>query len=181
MLIAAAATGGAVVGLSLVAFGVRPWMNFFEAGVRHTAALSREVPMARLVTTFGAAYTAGAPGRLAMLLHTIAAAFATGVGWRLWKDGTRPSLRALGLTGATLQFTPYALDYDLVFLLLPWLLIIRECREDNRASILLFWTWLGLTVLVPVSYMTQLYTGRSVAGPLLLAILVFSWRRRHAA
>jgi hypothetical protein len=112
-----------------------------------------------------------------LVLHAIVAVLSGFAGLQLWRHATRPSIRALGLTGATLQLTPYALDYDLVFLLLPWLLMIRECREDDKASTALFWPWLGLTCLAPASYMVPLYTGRSIGGPLLLAIVCLMWWR----
>jgi hypothetical protein len=77
--------------------------------------------------------------------------------------------------------SPYALDYDLVFLLFPWLLMIRECLDDAQAALSHFWLWLAITLLVPVSYLTSLYFGQSIGGPLLLMMLGAAWWRSGRA
>jgi hypothetical protein len=162
----------ALAAASVALFGLETWTAFFREGFRHAGAMGGEAPMSRFVSNFAAAYTAGAGATTALVFHALAAAAGSLAGLWLWKTGDLDSLRALGLTGAILQFTPYALDYDLIFLLLPWALMIQEARLDPEAAVRHFWPWLVLTCLVPVSYFLSIYTGRSTMGLLLLALLV---------
>jgi hypothetical protein len=175
VVVAAAATGLTVVAISVAAFGTHTWVRFFEAASRHSSVLTEEVPLSRFVSAFAAAATNGLAALPALVIHAILLVPLAIVGLHLWRNGSRPHLRALGLIGTTILVTPYALDYDLVFLLLPWLLMIREAREDAGQVTVLFWPWMGLTFLAPATYMVQLYTGRSIGGPCLLGVMCLSW------
>jgi hypothetical protein len=85
------------------------------------------------------------------------------------------------LASATLLLSPYALDYDLMFLLLPWCLLIREACEDPGTASKALVLWLSLTFLAPLTYMTSLYTGLSIGAPLLIAILLMTYHEGRAA
>jgi hypothetical protein len=176
LVIGAVAASVALALASVIAFGGETWIAFVSAAGRHSGLITTEVPLARLVSVFGAGVTAGIGVWPSLVLHAVAAAIAAVAGIRFWTRDEPPPLRALGLCAATLLIPPYALDYDLVFLLVPWLLMIGEARHNPARARALFWPWIGLTLLVPVSYLTQLYTGQSVAGPLLMAIVALCWR-----
>lgn len=157
---------------SAAAFGLDAWTGFLQGGIRHAGLIDVEAPMFRFVSGFGAARTAGVPGAGALAFHVLTAAAGCAVGLWLWREATRESVRALGLTGAMLQLTPYALDYDMAFLLLPWALMIGEAREEPRAASTLLWPWLGLTIVVPASYLISIYTNVASASLMLLVVLI---------
>jgi hypothetical protein len=167
-----------LVAISLVWFGVETWRQFVAAAVRHGTSVLAEAPMSRFVSVFSALHSVGVRPGIALILHGGAALIALVLGFRLWRAGVEPSTQALGLAAATLLVTPYALDYDLVLLVLPWLLLIRESLDRPELARRQFWPWLSLTLLVPPSYILPLYTHRSIGGVLLLAILL--WTRMRA-
>jgi hypothetical protein len=174
---AAAAAGIAVlmVAMSVGVFGAATWVKFFHAGLQQSTVLYREAPIGRFVTIFAAAYTWGASIRVALVIHALLALVAGTLGWSLWSRTTRPSTKALALTLTMVIVPPYALDYDLAFLVIPWLLMIRESRNDPRMARSLFWPWLALAGVVPISHIVLLAISRSVAGPMVFAILLASW------
>jgi hypothetical protein len=170
-------TGLLVIGLSVVAFGLLPWTRFVALVLRHAQALDVETPMSRFVSPFATFQTCGVSLQAALGLHAIVSVPVAAAAWQVLRSAAPPSRRAFGLTSATLLISPYALDYDLMFLLLPWCLAIREACDNPDEARTSFWFWLGLTVLVPVSYMTQLYTHISVCAPALIGILGATWWR----
>jgi alpha-1,2-mannosyltransferase len=177
-LLAASVTfGSAVVFASVAAFGIEAWIRFADAAIRHGREISAELPWARVVSVFGGAHTFGAGVLTGLVLQAVCALLALLAGLALWRRAAQASMRTFGLVAATLLVPPYALDYDLVFLLFPWLLMIRESLDDPQAASSHFWLWLGLTLLVPVSYLTSLYFGHPIAGALLLAMLGTTWWR----
>jgi hypothetical protein len=177
--VSATLVGSLLIGVSAAAFGLQPWHRFFEEGVRHSGVLGTETPVPRFVTVFGAAYTAGAGVELALGLHAIATTFAAYATWRLWTRSPVFSVRTLALGAATVLIPPYALDYDLAVLVLPWLLMIRESLANAAVSRASFWPWISVTCLVPVSYLVALYSGQSISGPCLLSILGWTWLREE--
>jgi hypothetical protein len=165
--------------LSVFAFGVGPWRTFLEAGLRHSQALDRETPLSRFITTFAAAYSQGLGPRWSFVLHLCVAIPAGWLALRLWRTGLDRSTRAAGLASCTLITTPYALDYDLLIFLLPWCLLIRESRTAPARARTDVWLWLGLTALVPVVYVVQIGTNRSVGAVGIIVIMAVVWWRDY--
>jgi hypothetical protein len=85
------------------------------------------------------------------------------------------------LTSATVLLSPYALDYDLMFLLLPWCLMIREAWEDPAITSRALVLWVSLTCLVPLTYLSQLDTHLAIGAPLLIAVLLMTYHESRTA
>jgi hypothetical protein len=171
-----------MVGLSVVlgtvaAFGIETWVRFAHAFIRHGREMSAEIPWSRFVSVFALVYVLGGGVLAGLAFQALIGVIATLAGIALWRRAVRASERTFGLVAATLLATPYALDYDLVFLLLPWLLMIRESLDDSQAALSHFWLWLGITLLAPLTYLTGLYTGRPIASVLLFVMLGATWWR----
>jgi hypothetical protein len=168
-----------LVAASLAAYGVTPWVEFVMGGLRHSEALSAETPTARFVTNFSAASTNGVNGGWALAVHVVAGSLGVWAGTWLWLRHPVESIRAVGFVGATFQMTPYALDYDLVLFVWPWLIMLRNGLAHPGLARSQWWPWMFLTLLVPLSYLTAIYTGRSCGGPLMLIALGWlAWSSR---
>ncbi len=174
-------TGCLVVAASVVAFGLLPWARFFALLFRHAQVLDVETPMSRFVSPFGTFHTFGIGLQGALFLHGVVAVPVIAAARQIWRSAARQSRRALGLASVTVLLSPYALDYDLMFLLLPWCLLIREACEDPGTAPKALVLWLSLTFLVPLTYMTSLYTGLSIGAPLLIAILLVTYHEGRGA
>ena len=164
-------TGMALAALSVVFVGFTPWFAFpaaLQATSRSVA--TQYFPTHRFVTVFATVLTLGGGTTLALLFHTLGAVSGLLLCARLL-SAPLTSLRTLGFGAGTLLVTPYALDYDLVLLLPAWLLLIAECRERPELSRSLLPLWASLVVLVPLGYMIQLYTGKSVSSALQIGVL----------
>lgn len=176
------ALGGALVaaaGLALASlwiFGVDTWMAFLRSisGVVRYAdhqALWRKMP-----TIYAAARLAGAGFSGAMILQGVAAAGAGAAVIWVWRRGAPLSLRVAVLTLGTLLATPYAFEYDLALLALPFAFLgweeYLQGRRPGQAFLIL--CWLGL-------YQFRLLAEKNFpAGPLiLLAMLTFALYRAY--
>jgi hypothetical protein len=172
-------TAAAMIVVSLMVFGLAPWLIFAEQGFRHSQVVYEEAPITRFITVFGAAFSFGTSPAVAMALHAAGALIAILGGTWLWFHARQLSIRILGVLVASLQITPYALDYDLGFLVLPWLLILRESQDDSVRARGLLLPWLTLTAIIPVTYISMISMRRSVAAPILLALLaLLCWQAR---
>jgi hypothetical protein len=173
----AALTGGTVIAASIYVLGTESWSAFFASGVRHWNAIGVEAPMSRFVSIFSAAATAGVPMSFALGIHALTAGLACAAARRVWTRSREPGMRALALACATLLLPPYALDYDMVLLLLPWLLLAHDALRSPRRGSQMFDLWLVLTMLVPVTYLSALYSQQSLGGPFLCVVLGLAWWR----
>jgi alpha-1,2-mannosyltransferase len=165
---------------SLAWFGAPTWAAFVRQALDRSTSLKSEAPMFRFVSVFATLVMLGMNQRLALLLHMAGAVLVGMLAFDLAANGRRASSRAMAFCAATILLSPYALDYDLILLGLPWLLLLREaCQEPGLARETL-WRWLALTWLVPISYLTSLFIGRPIAGPLLWVYLAAFWAaERH--
>lgn len=178
-IVVAAITVAVLVLVSAAVFGPGAWVAFVRNGARHASVIVAETPFSRFVTTFGLAATHGLPLPLAFGVHALAAVLGCWVGRRLWQHAGLASHRAIGLVAATFLLTPYALDYDLVLLLLPWLLMIKEACADPPGAPRLLWLWLMLLALTPTAYLLAIYTGGSYGALGILACLAIAYRQER--
>lgn len=146
----AAATGAALLLLSLLAFGLEPWQGFFtnlqtiagwdQAGVLRSWRMPSVYMQAR-----------GLGAGLAMALQGLAAlAAAAAVAW-IWARPQPPDLRGAVLAAAVPLASPYVFEYDLTILVLAVLLLLRDAlargwRTGEPGLLLLAWV---LAVLPP--------------------------------
>jgi hypothetical protein len=119
----------------------------------------------------------------AYLVHCVFAAFAVAVMIWLWAERGRFELRAASLVLATLAIQPYSMFYDLVWMVLPIALLMRDARVApiNRAEwVVLAGAWLSPAIGFLANHV-QVYF--PIAPVALIAMLVMVARRhlRHRA
>ncbi|MBC7520401.1 MAG: DUF2029 domain-containing protein [Sandarakinorhabdus sp.] len=182
-------TAGAVaVGmamLSALVFGVAAWQAFFTAAAFASAKLSTGFfPFYRMVSSYAAVRSLGAPASAAMLAQAVTAIVAIAA---IIAAGRRlPVRQSVGITAiASMMISPYAFDYDLlgmgagIALLLPDLVRLGRPWERSLAYAgMMFAGSYGLVVRsiigVPAVPVEQLPPGLGVIG--VVACLGLSWR-----
>ncbi len=148
----AAVTGVALVVASVGAFGLAPWLAFFEAVTAHGDRLGAMsgFPLEKLMTPFGGARVLGASSSIAagvQLAATIAMAGYVAVVWRQVKAF---DLRLAALATASVLATPYGFYYEMVILVPPMLLIALRASKDGwlkgeQLSLIIVWVGALLT------------------------------------
>jgi len=141
--LAAAVSGVAFIGLSVVILGLAPWIAFLRTLPNVSAALSTgQLPWSKMASVFVAARWLGTPTPVAYALQGVIAiviAVATLLIWRRPGDlGLKAGLAAL----ATFLTSPYSFNYDLVLLAIPIAATVRHGRshvltEGVKAALLL--------------------------------------------
>lgn len=124
----AGAVAGGVAALSALIFGLAAWQGFFTAAANAGRLLPTGFfPFYRMVSVYAAVRSWGAPATLATLAQVASAVLALAA--IIIAQRRLPPRQAVGITAiATLLFSPYAYDYDLLIagsglaLLLPDLL-----------------------------------------------------------
>lgn len=141
-----AAAAGALVALSLLAFGLEAWRGF--AGV--TQPLVRtilEAPWgegyhANATTIFMGARRLGVGVGPAYAVQAAASLAAAAIVWRLWREPTRDALLRATTTGLlALLATPYSFSYDLVLLACAVLAIRRAAGARYDLLLAPLWLW----------------------------------------
>ena len=169
-LIAAVVSEAALMMLSVLVFGIEPWVSFLKKLVHPDAVVSsstsgwRTVPS---VATF--AKTLGASSSVASLCHwTIAVLATAAAAWVWWKikDG---ALRAAVLAAATLLVTPYLRAYDLALLVLPMAALLSRTQISLVEIGVLLAAWLAPAALMFMSPSIQF---GPIVSLLLLAMLL---------
>ncbi len=157
------ATVVAASALTIAAFGVAPWLAFFDglAFTRHVVLEEGGLESYKLQSVFAAVRLLGGPVRLAYAAQGCVALLVAIALCRLWRgDGRAPvdiRLRMAGLTLASLLATPYVVDYDLVMLglaLAALLPIVEGPAAAPYGRTLLAFAWiipLGARVLAKVA------------------------------
>jgi hypothetical protein len=176
----ALATGTAMAALSVLAFGMAPWLAFFGnldllAHIVDTGA----VPWTRMPTVYAAARVLGFDATVARLLQTAVTAAVVLALCAIWCRRAPLAWRGSALAIALPLATPYAFDYDLVVLVLPIAWLFRDALRA-RASLV------DETLLVAAWASPALFWVIAMAGgpplmPVLLAVLLLMvWRRVFA-
>lgn len=157
-----------LVGMSIAAFGVGPWLAFFQnLSYQQNQLVLGGVPWVRMPTIFAAARVSGLDVTSAQLVQGVVALGAVaGVAWAWWHR-VPFNLRAALLVAAILLTTPYASDYDQVMLLLPIAWLILEAQREplkhlEIATMVLVW-------MLPSWWMQALAREAGVSfGPVIL-------------
>jgi hypothetical protein len=168
-LVATAAAALATVLLSLLFFGIGPFVSF----VLNISAHSRLVfddpqfgnVLFRMPTVFVTLLQLTGRKDLAFAIHfLIAGAAAFGL-MRVWYRSTNPALRTLALGAAMPLLSPYFTDYDLSLLLIPFVLLAEEARTTG-------WSWKPATVMAalwlvpPIFFLLKFVVPVSAVVPL---------------
>ena len=131
--------------ISVAAFGMEPWVAFFQnlSYAQEQVALGK-LPWRRMPTIFSAVLMSGGNVTSAQIIQGIIALGATaGIAWAWWRH-VYFNLRAALLVAAIPLVTPFAYDYDLVILLLPlaWLILDSKrlpLEHVEIAVVMLVW------------------------------------------
>ena len=132
-------------------------------------------------TVFAIGRSLGLPVSVAYVVHGLVAAPAVMVMAFLWVKRARFELRATAFVVATLLMQPYVMFYDLVWLILPIVFLMRDARVQplNRLE----WVLLAAAWLAPVQGVLAAYVGLylQVLPAVLVALLVIAMRRYLAS
>ncbi|MBV9783501.1 MAG: DUF2029 domain-containing protein [Acidisphaera sp.] len=127
--VAAGASALGLVLLSVVAFGVQTWHDFFAAFAGSPEIYqSGQVTFTAMVSVFGAARLLGLPPAAAYAAQGVAALLAAGFVAVVWRRRPSLPLRAASLIAATLEAVPLLLFYDLVLACVAIAWLVREAR-----------------------------------------------------
>ena len=132
-------------------------------------------------TVFAIGRSLGLPVSVAYVVHGLVAAPAVMVMAFLWVKRARFELRATAFVVATLLMQPYVMFYDLVWLILPIVFLMRDARVQalNRLE----WVLLAAAWVAPVQGVLAAYVGRylQVLPAVLVALLIIVMRRYLAS
>lgn len=137
---AAMAVGGmALVLASAAVFGLDAWIAFLEQAISHKGHVeSGELPLDRFPTTYAAILRFTDSITTAQLAQGASSLVAFFLAAWTWARTEAPAERALALMAATLLSTPYAYEYDLAILMVPFALILKEYMVQRSPGTDLF-------------------------------------------
>ncbi len=128
----AALSVGLLVVLSLVWFGLDPWLAFpgqvaiIQDAARFGHPRIGETNYAILVSVYGALRALGASDALAMAAQAVAGATMAYYVFVLWRSAAPYALKAAGIASASLLATPYIFIYDLLHLTIAVAFLVRH-------------------------------------------------------
>ena len=132
-------------------------------------------------TVFAISRSLGLSVSAAYVVHGLVAAPAVTVMIFLWAKRARFELRATAFVVATLLMQPYIMFYDLVWLILPIVFLMRDARVQalNRLE----WVLLAAVWLAPVQGVLAAYVGHylQVLPAVLVALLAIVMQRHFAS
>ncbi|WP_269501039.1 glycosyltransferase family 87 protein [Burkholderia sp. IMCC1007] len=169
----------AFVAASVAAFGTDAWTAFiaflpiFNRGVvEYGVTFWRGMP-----SLFAMVRAAGAPLPLAYGVHASVAVMTVAAVAYVWMRAARYELRAAALAAATLLVQPYYMYYDLLWLVLPVIFLLLDCRNvrPDRIDIAV----IALAWIAPAQAFVSVITGTMwpVASVVLIAVLAVIVRR----
>jgi arabinofuranan 3-O-arabinosyltransferase len=153
----AAASVVCLVLVSLLCFGLEPWlalpgqMATIQDAARFGHPRIGDTNYTILVSVYGAMRAIGAPDALAMTLQAIAGlTMAVGV-FVLWRSDAPYALKAAGLASASLLATPYLFIYDLLHLTVAVAFVVRHTGlaglQRSEVSVI---TGAGVMIFLPM-------------------------------
>ena len=121
--------------MSIVIFGVAPWIDLLpQLGRVATVIRTGNIDMNMLVTLYGMARTLGMDDQQALTVQVLAALFLACFVWRLWRSAASFELKAAGLISASLLATPYLFVYDLTLLTILAAFLWRDAGAAGFAK-----------------------------------------------
>lgn len=137
VIVAAALTAVATVGVSAAIFGTAPWFAFVHSlpAASQAMLVDGRVGLIKLQSVFGVVRVLGGSPELAWATQgVLIAGLALVIGW-LWRRPVGADLKAAALAVAALLATPYVFIYDLVLLTVPMALLVRSgsARRESVA------------------------------------------------
>jgi Glycosyltransferase family 87 len=178
-LASALVTAALLIGASIAAFGIEPWMVFPHGffGNAHDVLLhgSRNMHWAYQQTIYSLVRSLDGSAALAWIAQGGAAVSSAVIVWAVWRSGARYPVKAALLSAATLLATPYAWMHDLTVVAVP---IAFLALDQMRYGLLKGEQTILLTVF-GVALMTVVgFGGGMLLGPLLVMALLTVILRR---
>ncbi len=159
-LLSAAATGFGGLVLSLLLFGLQPWIDWFEAIPRFQQMFADYPPLVRnAVSPYAAMVRLGVETQLIIWAGAIVALVMVWIGFA---RHCSPAIRSALLMGGALLLTPYAMNYELA-VFAPALLALG--REQIR-NVILVALW-GFSLFLNAGVVGLLLAYLAVSAPLL--------------
>jgi arabinofuranan 3-O-arabinosyltransferase len=145
----AAVSAALLVGVSVAAFGIEPWIAFprgffANAGDVLLQESQRKATWGSVQTVYGLVRALGGSAALAWVAQGCAATGVAVIVWLVWRSPARYGLKAALLSAATLIATPYAWAHDLTVIAIPVAFLARdqiECgllRGEQTTILVLF-------------------------------------------
>jgi hypothetical protein len=132
MLASAAITVVCTAILSILFFGFGTWVSFFREAIVQTGTLEEGALRAHQVTPFMVARMVTDNLSMCYLVAILVATFALFAVYRVWRHTESPFLRNLSLAAAIPIATPYANNYDLAILTLPFVIACQQLLAEDR-------------------------------------------------
>ncbi|PLP97470.1 glycosyltransferase family 87 protein [Cupriavidus pauculus] len=173
----------AIVGASLVVFGVDAWRAFAEFLPQFSTLAVEQggiMMWPGMPTAFALGRSAGLSVSASYLLHGVVAAPAVLAMAYLWMRRARFELRAASFIIATLLMQPYIMFYDLVWLIVPLVLLMRDARAHalrRMEWIVIAAAWVAPAQAVLSAYLHQYL---NILPAVMIALLVIVVRRHLA-
>jgi hypothetical protein len=156
---AAALTGAAGIAISMLLFGIQPWIEWLQAIPRFQQLFADYPPLVRnAVSPHAAAVRLGLESLVIIWVGAIVAAILV---WLGFSRPSSPSTRSALVMGGALLLTPYAMNYELA-VFAPALLALP--REQLR-NVILVALW-GFSLLVTAGVIGLLIAYLAVSAPL---------------
>lgn len=177
----AAATTVIFAAVSGIAFGVSPWLAFFEsADVARNLFEDSAEALEKMPTLFALARLSGADLASAYGIQVVGTIGVAAFVYRLWRMPARREIKYAGLIAAIPLSTPFVWHYDLAILapaLIWWCLDIRDHGWLKGEKLLLTLLWIAPVALLALSFWLNIHLWQI----LLIAALAFLWRRTWKA
>lgn len=166
---------------SLLLWGPEPWLAWPHALDLASRLTSQgALPWLQMPSLFAALRLWQMPVELALSLHALLGLGALLLAWHIWRLTRDNAARGSAAVLATLLCSPYLFDYDLAWLALPLIWLTRlglrhGWRRGEREVLALSWLqpFFGPLLMQGLQL--------SSAPPLLLALLLMTWRHARLA
>ena len=167
---AAMAVGGLSLVLASVAiFGIDTWLAFFEQMNNHKDYVdSSALPLDRFPTTYANVLRLFNNVTVAQLAQVATSLVVISLAAWTWRRTEAQAQRALTLMAATLLATPYAYDYDLAILVVPFAWILKEYMARRSPGLDLF-ALLAIWLAPPLIF----FFDAAIGWVLLMLMLVY--------
>ena len=167
------ATAAALVLASLAAFGLEPWLLFFEQMPKHLEYNAQLYLWQRFPTVFIAVLKATDNVSWALAAQGISTVAAVAACAWVWIRNQGLPARALALAAAIPLATPHALDYDMAILVIPFAFLAWQAwRSGPRPGALFILVLLWIAPLL--MWFASLAIGQQIGPAVFIALLVYA-------
>jgi hypothetical protein len=153
--VVAALTAGALVVLSIVLFGIQPWLDFQAQTVAAQTSFIAELTAGFryfMITPYAGFRALGASNVPALILHALCAVVLLAAALSTWRRSADRLVAMLLASIASLLVTPYANVYDLCLVALPLAaLVAQRGLPPTWAGMVLGALWLVPAFSIPVA------------------------------